>query len=267
MKQDQPVWLMSLRTQPNVSVIGKAVHGVQQLTETWRLLLWGIALLDYHGEYVVDDRVLEVRPGMLGVFPPGLVVSARFNGRSELLYCHFGLTEGRGDEVPVAFLTELGSDVSRVRADLERGLSAFSVEPELTSRVVYDLLREVSGRQPPGPVANGLHPSVRAAVGYIESNLHLPMDVKAIASRADLSERQLSTQFGRQLGTTVVGYLRRRRAERARQLLATTDLSAKIVAGQIGIHDLQQFNKLIRRECGVSPRALRTAAQRERFGG
>jgi transcriptional regulator GlxA family with amidase domain len=59
----------------------------------------------------------------------------------------------------------------------------------------------------------------------------------------------------------VVGYIRRLRTERARHLLVNSTLPVKAVAVQVGLPDLQQFNKVIRRELGRSPREVRAHAE------
>jgi AraC family transcriptional regulator len=254
---------MSLRTHPEVQVIGKAVHGIdsESLTMNWRTMLWLLVLPDYDAEFAIDEHVVHVRPGVLTIFPPGAACTAHFIGRSEQIHTFFQLAAGRGDEVPIPCLTDLGTEAVRVRSQLEAALASFPTEPERTARIVYEILSELS-RQAPPPATTSLHPAVRTAVAFIESNLHEQIDVKTIAVHAGLSERQLRTQFRRQFDMTVVGYVRRRRAERATKLLLATDLPAKSIAAQIGILDLQRFNKLIRREYGVSPHALRASRVR-----
>jgi AraC family transcriptional regulator len=258
-----PTWLMSLRAHPEVQVIGKAVHGLdsRSLTLSWHTMLWLLVLADYEAEFVIDEHVVPVRPGTLTIFPPGAACSARFIGRSEQIQAFFQLAAGRGDEVPIPCLTDLGTEADRVQSQFEVALAAFPTDPARTARIIHEILYELSRQAPPQPITS-LHPAVRAAVAYIESNLHQQIDVKAIAAHAGLSERQLRTQFRRQFDMTVVGYVRRRRAERARKLLLATELPAKTVAAQIGILDLQRFNKLIRHEYGVSPLELRASRVR-----
>jgi AraC-like DNA-binding protein len=255
-----PTWLLSLRAHPEVHVIARAVNGVESLSVSWRPMLWGFVLADYEAEFAIDEHVVPVRPGSLVVVPPGAVCSARFAGRAEQIHTLFGLAAGRGDDVPVPCLTDLGADGPRVRAHLETALAAFPTEPGRTGRIVYDLLRELAATQASSQATLALHPAVRSAVAFIESTLHEQIDVKTIAAHAGLSERQLCTHFRRQFDTTIVGYVRRRRAERASKLLLATDLPAKTIAAQVGILDLQRFNKLIRREYGTSPRALRAGS-------
>lgn len=58
-------------------------------------------------------------------------------------------------------------------------------------------------------------------------------------------------------GQTVIGYVRARRAQRARHLLRRSTLPIKTIAAQVGVPNLGQFNHLMRAQCGQSPRAIR----------
>jgi transcriptional regulator GlxA family with amidase domain len=64
--------------------------------------------------------------------------------------------------------------------------------------------------------------------------------------------------FRAELGLGVKPWIQARRLERARHLLAHSALPVRAIAAQLGIADLQRFNKLVRRACGLGPRALRT---------
>jgi transcriptional regulator GlxA family with amidase domain len=75
-----------------------------------------------------------------------------------------------------------------------------------------------------------------------------------------VSHTHLTRLFRQDTGHTVVGYVRRRRMERARHLLIASTLAIPAVAATVGIPDLQAFNKTCRKELGASPRAVRQAA-------
>ncbi|GFJ93947.1 helix-turn-helix domain-containing protein [Phytohabitans rumicis] len=103
----------------------------------------------------------------------------------------------------------------------------------------------------------GGHAAVSAAVAHIEANLAAPLTVPGIARVVGVSHNHLTRLFRTETGHTVVGYLRRRRLERARHLLRESTLSIPAIAASVGIADLQAFNKACRRELGGSPRAVR----------
>ena len=69
--------------------------------------------------------------------------------------------------------------------------------------------------------------------------------------------RRLDQLFTRTVGRPVGGWIRDQRLARARQLLEATSIPIGAVGEAIGLGDPHQFNKFIRRACGVSPTALR----------
>ena len=94
-----------------------------------------------------------------------------------------------------------------------------------------------------------------------------PLRMKDLATVAGLSPSQLGRVFLQAHGVTPMRYLRRCRVERARQLLTSTALPVKQVASIVGIGNLQFFNKMLRRDLGVSPRLIRSESKGVRRRG
>jgi transcriptional regulator GlxA family with amidase domain len=117
----------------------------------------------------------------------------------------------------------------------------------------------------PRPVADGgdgpdradVHPAFQAASRAIEVSLGSTVAIPTLASAAGVSHNHLIRLFRKHAGTTIADYVRRRRADRAMHLLTQTTLAPKAIASMVGLPDLQQFNKLVRRAFGRSPRQLR----------
>ncbi|MEU6357590.1 helix-turn-helix domain-containing protein, partial [Streptomyces sp. NPDC047072] len=99
--------------------------------------------------------------------------------------------------------------------------------------------------------------ALRAAEAHVEERLAGPLSVPEIARAAGVSPTHLTRLFRADTGLTVVGYIRRRRMERARHLLVSSTLAIPAIAATVGIPDLQAFNKTCRRELGAAPRAVR----------
>lgn len=78
-----------------------------------------------------------------------------------------------------------------------------------------------------------------------------------LARAANLSEAQFARVFRREMGLTPMNYLRRRRIDRARVLLARTELSVEEVGRAVGLPELSHFSRLFRTLQGQSPRAFR----------
>jgi AraC family transcriptional regulator len=243
---------------PVVANAGVGVHGVASRTDVFRLpALWQLHLYEYDAELVVDGTPHTVRPGRVSLVPPATTVRYRYQGRSQHLYAHLRIpATGPARTVPV--VQDTGPELPFLSALLRQAVTAVPREPERTRAELWTALWRIAQLTPatdrPAP-----HPAVNAALAYIEANLAAPLTVPDIARAAGVSHNHLTRLLRVATGTTVVGYLRRRRLDRAHHLLRASTLSIPAVAASVGIPDLQAFNKACRRELGASPRALRGA--------
>jgi AraC-like DNA-binding protein len=86
--------------------------------------------------------------------------------------------------------------------------------------------------------------AIRAAVGIIEEEAHLPLTLSAIAARSHVSVRSLQQGFQRHLSTSPMAYLREVRLRRAHETLLRSDPSTVTVASvayQWGFTNLGRF--------------------------
>lgn len=99
--------------------------------------------------------------------------------------------------------------------------------------------------------------ALRRAVAYIDEHLDQPVTVAAVAAAARMSVRGLQALFHRELGTTPLQYLRRRRLAAARaDLLAATDAGVvAIIARRWGFPHAARFAAEYRDEFGELPSA------------
>lgn len=95
------------------------------------------------------------------------------------------------------------------------------------------------------------------ARAHIEAHLGAPLGVAQIARAAGTSERVLHRLFRAGLGCAPHGYLARRRAERALDLLARTPLSIAEIAHLTGHADQSALTRALKRQLGVTPAAYR----------
>ncbi|MPY57587.1 AraC family transcriptional regulator [Streptomyces spongiae] len=243
---------------PLVAAAGVGVHGVASRTDVFRLPeLWQLHLYQYDAELTVDGTAHSLRPGRVSLVPPGTTVRYRYQGRSEHLYAHLRMAAaGPSRTVPV--VQDTGPELPFLTGLLLQAVASAAQSPERTRAEIWTALWRVAHLTPaaahPGP-----HPAVTTAISHIEAHLAATLTVPDIARVAGVSHNHLTRLFRAETGTTVVGYIRRRRLDRARHLLRATTLSIPAVAASVGIPDLQAFNKACRRELGASPRALRGA--------
>ncbi|MFH9585364.1 AraC family transcriptional regulator [Streptomyces luteogriseus] len=241
---------------------GVGVHGSAGPHEVFRLPhLWQLHLYGYSGTLEFGGARHPIRPGHLSLVPPGTEVHFHYGApRCEHLYAHFRLP-GDGERRRVPAMQDAGPETAVLSALLRRAIEAGAQSPVRAAAELWTVLWRTTGLAEAAESPSGArHPAVRAAMAHIEEHLADPLSVPGIARAAGVSHTHLTRLFREDTGHTVVGYVRRRRMERARHLLIASTLAIPAVAATVGIPDLQAFNKTCRRELGASPRAVRQAA-------
>ncbi|MCC7494167.1 MAG: helix-turn-helix transcriptional regulator [Fimbriimonadaceae bacterium] len=219
---------------------------------------WCFHCYRYRARLELAGASLELRPGQVGFTAPGVATTYHWAQRSPHGYAHFRVADGgRGWVLPA--LLDLGEAFEPFYRQFEEAVGAWSHQPRRAEARLWDLLWQVVERAPAAPSGElPAHPALRAAVRRIELGLSEPLAVGSLATAVGLSHNQLTRMFRAAFGTTVVGYIRRRRFAQAQYLLQHTAQPIKAIAAEVGLGDLQRFNKLVRRETGQSPRAWRS---------
>jgi AraC-like DNA-binding protein len=84
-----------------------------------------------------------------------------------------------------------------------------------------------------------------------------PLDVRAVAAVAHVSEAHFSRSFRAVFGQTPHHYLQRRRVERSMFLLRETDRSVTDICFDVGFGSLGTFSRTFREIVGTAPSAYR----------
>jgi AraC-like DNA-binding protein len=84
-----------------------------------------------------------------------------------------------------------------------------------------------------------------------------PLDVRAVAAVAHLSEAHFSRSFRAVFGETPHRYLQRRRVERSMFLLRETDRSVTDICLDVGFSSLGTFSRMFREIVGETPSGYR----------
>ncbi|WP_282607784.1 GlxA family transcriptional regulator [Pelagibius sp. Alg239-R121] len=88
---------------------------------------------------------------------------------------------------------------------------------------------------------------------WIAENLKLNLGVAVLAGRVNMSARNFSRLYSRQMGLTPAKAVEAIRTEAARNLLETTDLGMKQIAAQCGFNDEERMRRAFMRLLNVSP--------------
>ena len=246
---------MSLHQRPTVMACGMADHGERPIERWWMPRTWTLHLYHYEAELVLDGTVHHIHPGCMGIIAPGVQQEYRYQSLSRHVYAHLELPAG-GAAVPVPVLLDLGADAPAFRARFEAAVGDFAVQPMRCHVRIWDLLWDLARRVEEAGGGAG-DPRLAAVMAHIERELEGALAVPDLARRVSLSHNQLTRLFRARLGDTVVGYIRRRRIERAVYLLTRTDQSVRAIAAQVGIPDAQAFAKTMRAVTGRAPSEFR----------
>jgi AraC family transcriptional regulator len=250
---------MPLDSRPTIAAIGVGVHGAR-LVERFQLDLWCVHFYRYRAELVLDGQTFAIRPGCAGIIAPRVEQEYRYEGKSEHLFAHFGFarrTSGR--LVSIAAMQQLGRAFGRVYDEFEVAVRTYQSQRARAVARLWDVLWQLAELTP--AEAAPRHPALERALQLIELRLGVPTRVADIARSVGLSPTHLRRLFEAECSSSVKEYVQQRRLERVRHLLDHSTLSVKAIAHEVGISDLQQFNKLIRRRLGDAPSRLRRSTR------
>lgn len=129
--------------------------------------------------------------------------------------------------------------------------------------LLLEFLRALPGAAPTPPIpSRNLQDQIGAAAAFLAEHLEEPPTLAALARRMGLSETSLKRGFHQVHGTTVFGYLRTRRMERAHALLQAGEATVLEAAALVGYSNPSNFAAAFRRQFGVNPKAFQLAARR-----
>ena len=92
---------------------------------------------------------------------------------------------------------------------------------------------------------------------YVDAHLDSKLDIHALARIAEMTASQFNRSFPKVVGASPHRYVVQCRLKRARELLATTQLSLTEIALTIGFADQSHFSSRFHRFIGMTPRKFR----------
>jgi LacI family transcriptional regulator len=102
---------------------------------------------------------------------------------------------------------------------------------------------------------------VARAIAFIRMHTAQPIQVRDILRAVPVSRRSLDRRFQQVLGRTPADEIRRVHLERAKQLLADTDMPVPNVAAASGFRSREYLARAFKLETGLSPRQYRNRVQ------
>ena len=116
----------------------------------------------------------------------------------------------------------------------------------------------------PSGIRGGLAPhKLQKVLSYIDERLAEPVGVRDLASQVHMSPFHFARRFKQAVGTPPHAYITHVRIERAKRLLAGTNLPLIEVATRVGYRTQAHFTGVFHRYVGTTPRAYRVSSRKE----
>ncbi|SCZ78118.1 helix-turn-helix domain-containing protein [Acidaminobacter hydrogenoformans] len=123
-------------------------------------------------------------------------------------------------------------------------------------QIVSDYAKGLS-RQVKEACERGCEKGFEAAMGFIHTYYYENLSLNEISKVASMSPSYFCRKFKALYGKNYVKYLNEYRIDRAKSLIAESDLSLSAIAAKVGIHDMSYFSKLFKARVGVTPNQYR----------
>ena len=215
--------------------------------------VWNMHLYRYSALLLVNGEEFTLAPGLVTIIPPAARLEYRWHLPDNLhLYAHLTFASSAlAESANLPLLLDAGPAFARLWHGMESGIAAFPTHPAKARSRVWEVLWELAelGRPPEDdPVVAETQTRIASAIGDAPR-------VGDLARAAGVSQDTLDRRFQARHGLTVKGYLQQIQRDRITYLLRQ-GLAPADVAREMGIINLQAFNKLVRRLHGKAPRSL-----------
>ncbi len=245
-----------LEQKPNILHIGTHTHEKTERESYYLPGIWCLHKYQYHANLRLDGELFKITPGSVSLIPPKTLIEYTFLDDSTHKFIHFHIpgTHPETHSSPYMFSSEsLPKEFSLRFDDTLNFHSSSKLKAEVR---LWDLLFQLATPLPKKE-AKPRHPKLEAALDEIERQIASPIIIPELAHTIGLSHNHLIRLFQKEMGRTIVAYIRERRVDRAIYLLRNTTLSIKAIAAASGIPDPQRFNKVIRIATRHSPTNIR----------
>ena len=109
--------------------------------------------------------------------------------------------------------------------------------------------------------AEAMENELSEIISYMKDHLADDISIDKLASIAHLNPNYFITYFQKAAGIPPIKYLAQLRAQRAAELIKTTDMPLRSIATAVGINDIYYFKTFFEKNIGVAPSEYKKAIQ------
>ena len=135
-------------------------------------------------------------------------------------------------------------DMQRVLEETAEAVTLYELE-QIIQRVVCAIT--ASGKD------GGTSLTVMRVLGMINEFYNTGITLNEIAGKLNLTPEYVGTQFKKEMGVSFSSYIRRRRMDKARELLLTSGLKLYEIAAAVGYTDAKYFSRQFKETVGQLP--------------
>lgn len=216
---------------------------------------WSMIMTTTEGVLTVEGEPVPFPAGSVLIVQPGVEAELTYlqQHTQNQFWGNFSPRISVNSEVALPQVAILGETACALMTMLEAGWIDAMALPMALSSLLWAILWHVAK---PGSKATK-SATMQKAESFVENNLGQTIRVQDLADECGLSHHHLIRLFRQEHGVTPLEFIRDKRVQLACKLLLSTTKTIKSVAIEVGINDLQRFNKTIRDAFGCSPRKLR----------
>ena len=212
---------------------------------------WLVVLYGHSGTALINAVSHQFQPGTLLLFPPGSRGTHLSVGpNTEFAQFQFMLQEDDRDVVSLPVHAQIDEANAK---EFRSRVAMINVSFAPVQAFLWNFLWTISQHPRLVETDNKL----LDAEEFMAKHMSHPLTVDSVCRAVEVPYRTLARLFEVEHGMGIHRYLVHLRGREAVRLLTETTLPAKQIAARIGVPDLHQFNKLIRRTVGLSPRKVR----------
>ncbi len=222
------------------------------------------------GKVVLDGETFLVAPGSLVVFTPGMICNKKTTSTDflEFYFVRFAYSmvfEEKGrwyfrqpEEVPfplkgVYMIKNMSKAVHLLEQinslSKRRGADVAFEQRLLFQQLLLTFIKDFHSQALSGDTKQ----VIEATIDYMVHHYQSTITLNDLAERAELSKSHYSRLFKKYIGYSPIDYLTHLRIDRAKELLAHSDIRIKEVSQQVGYEDELYFSRTFKKIVGVSP--------------